>query len=201
MSRPILVEFSGLPNSGKTTLLNNLKHLCDQHGINALFIQEAAEKYPKDIIPKGSIEQNIWIRLEEIQSFIEATSIAQNSQKDFIFFDRGYYNCLFWINLFQQKDPNLSSAFIDFATLLGTSYHLEPDFLYVIDVSIEESINRRSKLGGAITFSKEDFLLNYKKNFENFYTSIDGKVLYQDTTGLSKKDVSNLVFNKLLSLL
>ena len=201
MSRPILVEFSGLPNSGKTTLLNNLKHICYENGISTLFIQEAAEKYPKDIIPKGSIEQNIWIRLEEIQSLIEATSIAKNSKKDFIFFDRGFYNCLFWINLFQQKDSSLSSVFMDFATLLGTSYHLKPDFLYVIDVSVEESINRRLKLGGSVTFSKEDFLLNYKKNFEKFCNSLDGKVLYQDTTGISIDVVSNLVFNKLISLL
>ena len=70
MKRPIVIEFSGLPNSGKTTLLHNLDKLCKSNGINAIIIQEPAELLPK-LIPKGSIEQNLWITLETLQKNLE----------------------------------------------------------------------------------------------------------------------------------
>lgn len=201
MSRPIVIEFSGLPNSGKTTLLHNLKNLCDKNAVSAIFVPEPAERFPKDIISKGSIAQNIWIRLEEIQTLIEVSSIAQKSKKDFIFLDRGFYNSVFWINLFKEQYPEISSYFMSLIDSIDTSFHLKPDFLYVIDVSVEESLRRRRKQGGPITFSKEDFLSNYRINFKKFYQSLDAEVLYQDTTNLSKDAVAKLVFKQVTSLL
>lgn len=201
MSRPIVIEFSGLPNSGKTTLLHNLKNLCDKNAVSAIFVPEPAERFPKDIISKGSIAQNIWIKLEEIQTLIEVSSIAQKSKKDFIFLDRGFYNSVFWINLFKEQYPEISSYFMNLIDSIDTSFHLKPDFLYVIDVSVEESLRRRRKQGGPITFSKEDFLSNYRINFKKFYQSLDAEVLYQDTTNLSKDAVAKLVFKQITSLL
>lgn len=71
MKRPIIIEFSGLPNSGKTTLLHNLDLLCKIDHLNALIVQEPAELIPSDI-PKGSIAQNLWITLETLQRNIES---------------------------------------------------------------------------------------------------------------------------------
>lgn len=60
MKRPIIVEFSGLPNSGKTTLLKNIDKMCKDNDVKAIIMQEPAELFPTTI-PKGSIEQNLWI--------------------------------------------------------------------------------------------------------------------------------------------
>lgn len=201
MSRPIVIEFSGLPNSGKTTLLHNLKNLCDKNAVNAIFVPEPAERFPKDIISKGSFAQNIWIRLEELQTLIEVSSIAQKSKKDFIFLDRGFYNFVFWIDLFKEQYPEISSYSMNLIDSIDTSFHLKPDFLYVIDVSVEESLRRRIKQGGPVTFSRQDFLSDYRINFKKFYQSLDAEVLYQDTTNLSKDEVAKLVFTQITSLL
>jgi len=101
MKRPIVIEFSGLPNSGKTTLLHNLEKLCNSNGVNAVYIQETAELLP-ECIPKGSIEQNLWINFETLQRSLELNFI---SDLDFIFLDRGFYNQLFWASLYSKKDP------------------------------------------------------------------------------------------------
>lgn len=84
---------------------------------------------------------------------------------------------------------------------IDTSFHLKPDFLYVIDVSVEESLRRRIKQGGPVTFSRQDFLSDYRINFKKFYQSLDAEVLYQDTTNLSKDEVAKLVFTQITSLL
>lgn len=91
MKRPIVIEFSGLPNSGKTTLVQNLNDLCSKRGITTLSVQEPAELLPS-CITKGSIDQNLWITLETLQRSLELT---YTSEKDFIFLDRGFYNQLF----------------------------------------------------------------------------------------------------------
>jgi len=78
-------------------------------------------------------------------------------------------------------------------------FHLKPDYLYVIDVSVDESIKRRMASAKSVTFSKEDFLLNYKYNFEKFIENIDSK-LYIDTTNMKKDEVAKAVFEQLSSL-
>ncbi len=196
MKRPIVIEFSGLPNSGKTTLLWKLRKLCNENGIKAAFMQEPAELLPQTI-PKGTLEQGLWISLETLQRGLELKFM---SDVDYIFLDRGFYNQLFWSILYSEKDAEYSACMVDTANVLGEMFHLEPDYLYVIDVSVEESIRRRmATSSGGVTFSKKDFLVNYKSSFEKFTEGIDSK-LYIDTTNMTKDEVAEAVFAKIMSL-
>lgn len=195
MKRPIVIEFSGLPNSGKTTLLKNLSVLCENNGIKAKIIQEPAELLPT-IIPSGSIAQNIWITLETIQKNLELIYVEDS---DFILLDRGLYNQMYWSTLYTENkyySEYISSVIDTFSKM----YKMWPDYLYVIDVDVEESLKRRMALGKSVTFSKEDFLKNYKKKFKEFYEKMDN-VFYLDTTNLSKDDVANEVFNQIRKIM
>ena len=49
---PLTIEFTGLPNSGKTTLIHNLSDLLREKGINVQIMQEDAELVPKEIPKK-----------------------------------------------------------------------------------------------------------------------------------------------------
>ena len=53
--------------------------------------------------------------------------------------------------------------------------------------------------GEPVTFSKQDFLYEYKSRFEKFVKGINPK-LYIDTTNLSKDEVANIVFNTIITL-
>ena len=196
MKRPLVIEFSGLPNSGKTTLLQNLEKLCNSNGINAVYIQETAELLPK-CIPKGSLEQNFWINFETFQRILELKFI---SNVDFIFLDRGFYNQLFWVTLYNSKYPEYSNFVLDTMEKFDNMFNLKPDYLYVIDVTVDESLRRRMASSEAVTYSKKDFLLNYKSNFEKFAEKIDSK-FYIDTTNMGKDEVAKTVFDQIFSLL
>lgn len=52
---PLTIEFTGLPNSGKTTLIHNLSDLLREKGINVQIMQEDAELVPKEI-PKKNVD-------------------------------------------------------------------------------------------------------------------------------------------------
>lgn len=195
MKRPIIVEFSGLPNSGKTTLLKNIDKMCKDNDVKAIIMQEPAELLPTTI-PKGSIEQNLWITLETLQKSLE---IKYTSNADYILLDRGFYNQLFWANMYNDKDSEYSKYITEFMETFGKKYNVFPDLLYIIDVDVEESIKRRIASGEPVTFTKKDFLTNYKRKFDEFAECIESK-LYLDTTNLSKSEVADIVFNKIITL-
>ena len=195
MKRPIIVEFSGLPNSGKTTLLKNMDKLCKDNDVKAIIMQEPAELLPTTI-SKGSIEQNLWITLETLQKSLE---VKYMSNVDYILLDRGFYNQLFWATMYDDKDSEYSKFITEFMKVFAGKYEVLPDWLYIVDVDVEESIKRRIASGEPVTFSKKDFLVNYRRKFNKFAENIESK-LYLDTTNLDKNEVANIVFNKIITL-
>lgn len=68
--RPLTIEFTGLPNSGKTTLIHNLESSLLAQGINVQIMQEDAELVPKEI-PKKTWIRNVWITFGQLQSLLE----------------------------------------------------------------------------------------------------------------------------------
>lgn len=195
MKRPIVIEFSGLPNSGKTTLLHNLEKLCICNNINAIILQEPAELLPLTI-PKGSIQQNLWITLETLQKSLELKYLTDY---DFILLDRGFYNQLFWSTMYEEQNPEYSKYIINFMEKFDEMYNVRPDYLYVVDVTVDEAIKRRMSTGNPVTFSKKEFLINYKNKFKTFYQNINPK-FYIDSTNLSKDELANIVFEHIITL-
>ena len=195
MKRPIVIEFSGLPNSGKTTLLHNVAKICKSNNVNAIIMQEPAELLPA-VIPKGIVEQNLWITLETLQKSLELTFM---SDADFILLDRGFYNQLFWATIYEDKNPEYTKFVLEFMEMFAEMYHVKPDYLYVVDVDVDEAIKRRRAKGDPVTFSKKDFLFKYKEKFKEFAQNIDS-LLYIDTTTLNREEVAQIVFETIITL-
>mgnify|MGYP004619266283 CR=1 FL=1 len=195
MKRPIVIEFSGLPNSGKTTLLFNLKEFFKDSKIKTLIVWETAEILPS-VIPSGSIAQNLWITLETIQKNLELKYVEDF---DLILLDRGLYNQLYWSTLYTENE-SYSLFTRGIINTFSGMYDMWPDYLYVIDVDVEESLKRRMLNEKSVTFSKKEFLTNYKKTFKKFYEKIEN-VLYIDTTHLSKDEVALEVYSKIKQII
>lgn len=195
MKRPTIIEFSGLPNSGKTTLLRNIQELCASNSVNAIILQEPAELLPK-CIPKGVVEQNLWITLRTLE---DALKLSFSKNADYYLLDRGYYNQLFWASMYEDKNPEYAKYVRGLVEEFGKRFNAKPDYLYVIDVDIDEALKRRAASGEPVTFSKADFLRNYREKFAKFTEDINPK-LYLDTTNMSKEEVADVVFKQIITL-
>jgi thymidylate kinase len=197
--RPITIEFTGPPNSGKTTLIHNLATALQENGFSVKVMQEDAELVPKEI-PKKTWARNAWITFGQLQSLIEIP--YSNSQ--IILLDRGYCDALFWARFLRLQSAcsqEQSDSLYGILKEMNTQFNLLPDWLFVIDVSVEESLKRRYALGGEIILTNEDFISLYKSELDEFYKGITSSQWYLDTTNLDISEVQNLALAKVLDIL
>lgn len=197
--RPITIEFTGPPNSGKTTLIHNLAKSLQEKGFSVKVMQGDAELVPKEI-PKKTWARNAWITFGQLQSLIE----IPYSDAQIILLDRGYCDALFWSKFLRLQDAcsqEQSDSLYGILQEMNTQFNLLPDWLFIIDVSVEESIKRRYALGGEIILTNEDFISLYKSELDEFYKGITSFQWYLDTTNLQISDVYELALSKILDIM
>lgn len=197
--RPLTIEFTGLPNSGKTTLIHNLAKDLQSNGLKVKIMQEDAELVPAEI-PKKTWIRNTWITFGQLQSLLE----IPYSTEELILLDRGYCDALFWAKFLYKQDAcskEQSESLLRILHEMNDQFNLLPDYLFVIDVSIKESMKRRLAMGGKIFLTNEDFLSLYKTELENFYLGITCPMWYLDTSSLSIGETKNIAIKKIQEIL
>ena len=197
--RPLTIEFTGLPNSGKTTLIHNLAKKLKQDSIAVKVMQEDAELVPKEI-PKKTWIRNAWITFGQLQSLLE----IPYSNNQVILLDRGYCDALFWAKFLYRQDvcsKEQSESLLRILHEMNDNFNLLPDYLFIIDVSITESLKRRYAMGGKIVLTNEAFLTLYKNELQSFYKGITCPMWYLDTSDLLIKEVENIAYKKVMQIL
>ncbi len=84
---------------------------------------------------------------------------------------------------------------------LEHTFDVKPDYLFVIDVSVEESLKRRYSMGGNIVLSNENFLSFYKKELNAFNKTVRTPIWYLDTTHLSICSSTNIAYEKIIEII
>ena len=84
---------------------------------------------------------------------------------------------------------------------MNDQFNLLPDYLFVIDVSVEESLKRRLAMGGKIVLTNEEFLSFYKAELDKFYQGITCPMWYLDTSNLSIEKTKDVTIQKILEIL
>jgi len=181
--KPFIVEFTGTPEAGKTTVINILHKELLEMGYKVKVYPESAENAPK-IFPKGCIEEKYWINLNTASHILEAQYL---SEYDIIFFDRGAFDRIFWTHLYSIYDPEFAKKNYPFNTLFNT---YPPDFLISFYVSEEESITRRGGEGRLVT---KEFVSNYNRLLQNFINSVQINKFVISTDNKSIKEVVQAV--------
>ena len=198
--RPLIIEFTGPPNSGKTTVIQSLKPALEKKGLRVDVKQEDAELVPK-YIPKKTWIRNSWIAFGQLQSLIEAVS----SDCDVVLLDRGFFDAIFWTDFLNSQNIctdfecfNMKKLFYDF----DNSFHFKPDLLYIIDVSTEESLRRRYADSNeeAPVLSTNSFIDSYKKTLNNFSKTVEITCSTLDTSSLTKDEMCNMVLSRIVDL-
>lgn len=163
LRKPFIVEFTGTPEAGKTTVINILYKELQKLGYKVKLYPESAENSPK-FFPKNCIEAKLWINFDTSKHVLEAPFL---SDYDIILFDRGAIDRMFFIYLDSIYNPEVALALSPFENIVKDYL---PDLLIAFFVSTEESIRRRGGEGRLVT---KEFVYNYNQLLTTFFHSLE----------------------------
>ncbi|QDB99783.1 NUDIX hydrolase [Mesorhizobium sp. 8] len=124
--RPIVIEFSGSPKSGKTSALNSLDIFLRRNGFRTRVLTERASVCP--IPNKFDPVFNVWTGCAALNQLMD--TIANNALRvDVIIMDRGFFDALCWFE-WQRNSGLLRKD--DYERF--TNFFLAPRFRMVIDL-------------------------------------------------------------------
>lgn len=138
--RPIVIEFSGSPKSGKTSCINSLKQFLKRNGFVVEVIQERASICP--VFDKHSPMFNIWTACSSISGLIGVLESKKNIC-DVLILDRGIFDALCWFEWLENQDKiesTLRSTIDNF--LLIQEFVNKIDIVFAFTSTPQRSIER-----------------------------------------------------------
>lgn len=205
--KPYVIEFTGTPRTGKTSLINNLKDFFKKKGFSVCIIEEftTSLKYKTQIYPTLKNKYKNVVNTEIPKYVLKDLNDAINSKYDVIIVDRSLFDRLIWVDrlflkkgmsddeyneykstyipLIKEKINIIVSLYTDSLTCLKRDYHA--------NLSLE---NR--------TFLNEDNVNEYNKSLLNMEKlSIKENINFKmfDTTNKNQREISFEVIDSILS--
>ena len=197
----VTIEFAGLPNTGKTTLIKGLSKELPKAGISVTVLRESAEVVPV-AIPKKTWDRNMWTTFHSLQDLV----LAKHAGTDVVLIDRSYYDAVFWAEFMKKNNLCSSSEYDAMSSILRSCDNLclKPDFIFLLNCSIEVSLKRRLAQAGlpAPIYSTDEFLSAYQQELLRFFEGFEKSMsyFYLDTTFLSEDMVVQMAKARILEL-
>ena len=104
-NEPYIIEFTGTPRTGKTTLINNLKDFFKKGGFSVNVVEEftTSKRYKEEIYPTIKNEPRSFINSEIPKYVLDDLNSSIDKNPDIIIVDRSLFDRLIWIDrLFLQ---------------------------------------------------------------------------------------------------
>lgn len=203
--RPIVIEFSGSPKSGKTSCINSLEIFLKRNGFTVQTIQERASVCP--VSDKLSPMFNIWTACTSLSGMVGVLESKSNVM-DVLILDRGIFDSLCWFNWLVDKGKMEKEQLEIIEKFLLMDDLVKPiDIVFSFTAEPNTSIEREythlltDKLG---TIMNTEVLKEYKESVLETQSAKNRyfhKIFMIDTTAKSQDDVGKEVTEKTLEAL
>jgi len=105
-NNPYVIEFTGTPRTGKTTLINNLYDFFKKAGFSVEVLEEftTSDKYKKEIKPLLQNKYSHIVNTEIPKYVLEQLNDSIENNPDIIIVDRSLFDRLIWVDRLFLKD-------------------------------------------------------------------------------------------------
>jgi len=135
--RPLFIEFSGTPKSGKTTCAGRLELFLRRNNFKVRMLTERASTCP--ISKKTHISFNTWTACMTLAQMLEAT----DGSEQVIIIDRGIFDALWWMDFHEKRNrlsPENKEKIYNF--LLLENWRKMIDIVFLLKTSPQSALNR-----------------------------------------------------------
>ena len=202
LTRPLIVEFSGTPKAGKSTIINSLRLFLARNEFKVSVLAERASTSP--ILNKTHPFFNAWTASTTLAQMLEAGQ--KEPPDDVVIMDRGLYDVLAWMRWLEKsgqmkaEDRKVIDAFITLDLWVDMI-----DLVFVMKVSPAEALEREFKdqvtrrLG---TIMNDETLSAFNSALDEMWKDkSDNRFVEVDSTGEAPQDTSYKVVKSTLKAL
>lgn len=206
-NKPYVIEFTGTPRTGKTTLMNNLYDFFKKGGFTTSTLEEftTSQRYKKEIYPRLKNEYKSVINTEIPKYVLEDLNMAIDKNNDIILIDRSLFDRMIWMNRLYNKNGVTEREYNDYIDKYTKIINDKIDIVIGLytdsltslrrDYTANASLEKRTFLSEDNINEYNDSLMNMKelsnKENINFYLF--------DTTDKSERDISFKVLDTILT--
>lgn len=114
-----VIEFTGTPRTGKTSLINNLNDFFKKKGFTVDILEEftTSKKYKKEIFPLLKDKYKNIVNTEIPKYVLEELNKSLESNNDIIIIDRSLFDRLIWVDRLNNKDGMSNKEYEDYKKL------------------------------------------------------------------------------------
>jgi len=116
---PYVIEFTGTPRTGKTSLINNLKDFFKKKGFVVEVLEEftTSEKYKKEIYPTLKDKYKNVVNTEIPKYVLKQLEESINRNSDIIIIDRSLFDRLIWVDRLVLKAGMSKKEYTEYKNL------------------------------------------------------------------------------------
>lgn len=192
--RPIVIEFSGSPKSGKTTAISSLDIFLRRNGFRTRVLTERASVCP--IPNKFDPVFNVWTGCAAMNQLME--NLAKSPRGvDVVIMDRGFFDALCWFEWQKSKGFLREQDYNSFCQFfLAPRFRMVVDLVLAFEATPETSIEREyrnllTRKEGSVM--RRDVLTSYRSSIRQSlekYQKMFRQMVSFETDNKSQNEVS-----------
>ena len=145
--RPVFVEFSGTPKSGKSTCIDIVSHFFRRVGFNVLAPTEGASKRTPYYLRNDLVAFNTWSASYALTHILEG--LHHSDRYHLAILDRGLFDALVWFQLLEtngQISPDIREKVQGFILVDNWRSVIDSVFLFTADSTTSMARENQDKL-------------------------------------------------------
>ena len=201
-NKPYVIEFTGTPRTGKTTIIHILEEFFKKGGFTVKIVDEfTTSKYYKEEIYPNIKDKSVLYRNTLIPTYVkENIENAIKEYADIIIVDRGLYDRLIWIYRAKEREEITLTDYNNYVKEHLDDINVLEDIVISTYTDSTSAIKRDYKAHLSLeprTFLNKKNIDEYNNAFNNTLDMINNIYSF-DTTNESIRDTSIAILNKIL---
>lgn len=201
-----VIEFTGTPRTGKTSLINNLYDFFKKQGFDIIVLEEftTSKKYKKEIYPLLKDKYKNIVNTEIPKYVLKQLNDALSNKPDIIIVDRSLFDRLIWVDRLYLKNGMSNREYKDYNELYIPLIKEKIDI--VIGTYTDSLTSLKRDYNANLSLEKRNFLneqnvLEYNNslfNMEKLAKDKDINFCLFDTTDRNLREISFMVIDEIL---